>query len=173
MRHRGENRHMDTALEGRATATGAFKWAVAVLAIIVIALSSAKSKLSSTTFEAMCDAVMAVTDTSEMQEADSQMIRRLYGIDPNDYDGAMLYYPVTNMHAAELLIVKLKDEDQQDGVEQAISDRKNTLLKSFQGYGAEQTAMLENSITDIRGNYAFFCSAKDPEKVHDAFSEAY
>lgn len=164
---------MDIALERRAAVTGTVKWAVAVLAIIVIALSSARTKLSSTPFDTMSRAVMAVTDTSEMQEADSQMIRRLYGLDPNTYDGVMLYYPVTNMHAAELLIIKLKDESQQKDVEQAISDRKSTLLKSFQGYGAEQTAMLENSITDIRGNYAFFCSAKDPEKVHDAFRKAY
>jgi hypothetical protein len=173
MTESGKEGFMSISLNGRARVYAAAKWAVAVLAVVLIAVHSAGTKMSSTSFDDMKEAVMAAADTTNMLEADSQMIRRLYGIDPDEYDGVLLWYPKTNMKSEELLVVKLRDGGQMKALEQAISARKDTLLQSFRGYGAEQTAMLENSVTDLRGNYAFFCSADDPDRVHQAFLTAY
>ena len=131
------------------------------------------SRLSTVTFADMQSAVTGAADMATMQEADNQMIKRLYGLDPSLYDGVCLYYPLTNMGAEELFLLKLKDTSQQDEVRSAIEARLATQKKSFEGYGIEQSAMLNRSVYEVRGNYAIFVSADDTAPMKNAFDRTY
>ena len=117
-------------------------------------------------------AVQSAAELTEVQEGDNQMVKRLYGLDPAEYDGVLLYYPTTNMGAQELLLVKLKDVSQQEAVAAAVENRVTTQKNSFEGYGVEQFDMLERSITEVRGNYVLLIVAKDPDPVRAAFLAA-
>lgn len=64
----------------------------------------------------MASAVTASVDLSALQEGSVQMVKRLYGLNPSDFDGCLLYYPQTNMEAEELLLLKLRDTSQQEAV---------------------------------------------------------
>ncbi|MDD5922842.1 MAG: DUF4358 domain-containing protein [Eubacteriales bacterium] len=149
------------------------KWGLVLLCAFVIISGAFTNRTSSTSFQDMRKQVVKAADLTNMKKADDQMIRRLYGFDPDSFDGIVLYYPKSNMNAEELLLVKLKNEDQRDQMEKTISNRVATQKKSFKGYGAKQTAMLEKSIVEVRGNYALYISAKNPEKVKAAFDAAY
>ena len=131
------------------------------------------SRLSTVTFADMQSAVTGAADMATMQEADNQMIKRLYGLDPSLYDGVCLYYPLTNMGAEELFLLKLKDTSQQDEVRSAIEGRLATQKKSFEGYGIEQSAMLNRIVYEVRGNYAIFVSADDTAPMKNAFDRTY
>ena len=131
------------------------------------------SRLSTVAFADMQSAVTGAADMATMQEADNQMIKRLYGLDPSLYDGVCLYYPLTNMGAEELFLLKLKDASQQDEVRSAIEARLATQKKSFEGYGIEQSAMLNRSVYEVRGNYAIFVSADDTAPMKNAFDRTY
>ncbi len=131
------------------------------------------SRLSTVSFADMQSAVTGAADMATMQEADNQMIKRLYGLDPSLYDGVCLYYPLTNMGAEELFLLKLKDTSQQDEVRSAIEARLATQKKSFEGYGIEQSAMLNRSVYEVRGNYAIFVSADDTAPMKNAFDRTY
>ena len=152
---------------------GIAKWLLVVIAVVVIIMQSVSGRSSNTSITMMRDKVTEAADLTKMPEGDNQMIRRLYGLDVSQYEGIVLYYPVTNMGAEELLLVKMNDKSQQEEVRAAIEKRLETQKKSFAGYGVDQTAMLEKSVIDIRGNYAFFGSAEDPEALHKAFEKAY
>lgn len=152
---------------------GIGKWVLALVMIFAIMSHGKTDNLSETSFEDMSAQVIAAADLEAMQPADTQMIRRLYGLDGSAFDGITLYYPKTNMGAEELLLVKMKDPSQAEGLRAVIDKRLETQIKSFEGYGAEQTAMLKNSVVEIRGNYALFCSAANPAPVLEAFSKAY
>ena len=148
--------------------------AVCLVAIIVYLVSRMSgSSLSSVPFEDMQAAVTGAADMSTMQEADNQMIKRLYSLDPSEFDGICLYYPLTNMGAEELFLVKLKDVSQQAAVKDAIESRLSTQKKSFEGYGIEQSAMLNRSVSEVRGNYAVFISAADTSPIKSAFDKTY
>ena len=67
-----------------------------------------------------------------------------------------LYSPASNMDAQELLIIKLKDNSQAEAVTEAINARLETQMNSFEGYGIEQYAMLENHILDVQGNFILY-----------------
>jgi hypothetical protein len=148
------------------------KWlsVLVLLAFLVISLSA--NHVSQAAFSSVQEAVISQADAGNMQQADSQMIRRLYGLDPTDYEDILLYCPTTNMGAEELLLVKLKDISQQNTVTAAIEKRVATQMASFDGYGVDQYDMLEKSVTEVQGNYILLVVAADPAPVRQAFLDA-
>ena len=152
---------------------GIAKWALIVLLAVVLVIQAAGNRSSSTPFEEMSGAVRQSTDLSPMSEGDNQMLKRLYGIDGTEYDGFLLYYPASSMGAEELLLVHMKDPAQKEAVQTAMETRRAAQMSNFDGYGVEQTAMLENSIIEVKNNYALFVSAQDPAPVQEAFRKAY
>ena len=146
---------------------------LAIIAFIVFhELSSGNVRISDSSFDDVWGSVLTASGTAHMVEGDNQMIRRLYGLDPEIYDGAALYYPETNMASNELFLLKVKDISQIDGVLERVEIRRNTQLKNFEGYGAEQTDMLEQSIIVSDGGYILFISGDDPQLVNEAFNNA-
>ena len=131
-----------------------------------------QNRQSSASFDSVRSAVLQTLDLTDMQEADAQMVRRLYGFAPSEVDGCLLYYPSTNMGARELLIVKLSDLSQQKSVSDAIQARKQTQMKSFEGYGIEQYDLLSNSIVEVQGNYILFVVHENAAAAAQAFLKA-
>ena len=149
------------------------KWLLIITLAVVLISGRLANRISSTDFDTMVQAVTEAADLTPMQLADNQMLKRLYGVDGSAFDGVLLYYPTTNMGAEELFLVKMADTSQAQEVQAAMENRLATQKKSFDGYGAEQTAMLEKSIIKVRGNYALFISAEDQGSVRQAFDREY
>ena len=114
---------------------------------------------------------MTATDT-DMQTADNQMIRRLYGLDPAQYDGVYCLYPTTNMGAEELFLIKLASLDQQQAVVDAVTARRDGQRTAFDGYGIEQMELLEHCVIEVRGNYVLFIVHAEADAVRQAFVDA-
>ena len=150
----------------------ASKWlVVAAMLIIFISLTAGKGD-SSAPFESVAEAVTKTLDQTNMTLADNQMVRRLYGLDPAQFEGVLCYSPTTNMNAEEVLLVKRQSDSQQDAVREAIEARRDSQMRTFDGYGFEQYAMLEESIIEVHGNYILFISSNDPKTTVKAFSDA-
>ena len=75
------------------------------------------------------------------------------------------------MDADELLVVKMKDEQQASAVEQAILQRQASQKASFEGYGAQQTALLNGYVLEIKGRYAFYAVSPYSQAWQSLFSE--
>lgn len=150
----------------------ASKWlVVAAMLVFFISLTAGKGD-SSAPFESVAEAVTKTLDQTNMTLADNQMVRRLYGLDPAQFEGVLCYSPTTNMNAEEVLLVKLQSDSQQDAVREAIEARRDSQMRTFDGYGFEQYAMLEESIIEVHGNYILFISSNDPKTTVKAFSDA-
>ena len=133
------------------------RWTVVLVALIHLFLMFGGNTASSAEPEAVAEAVTATIDMTNMVEADNQMVKRLYGLDPAAFESCILYYPTTNMMAEELLIVKLADMGQQEQVRAAVEARIATQKTTFEGYGVEQFEMLSNNaVVEVRGNYILF-----------------
>ena len=145
------------------------KLVCAAALLLLILQQFGGKRISSTPFETVRDDVTAAADLTPMQEGDNQMIRRLYGLDPSEFEGCLLYYPATSMGAEELLVIRLRSTDQQEAVAAAVSARREGQMSVFEGYAVEPYEMLEKSVTEIRGNYVLFVSAADPGPVKEAF----
>lgn len=146
---------------------------VSVLVVLVFVLSLVKQDTQSNApFEDVSNAVLESLDMSEMQIADNQRIKRLYGLNPSDYEGITVYYPTTNMGAEEVMLIKLSDISQQDTVVQAAQARLDTQLNTFEGYGVEQVALLEKAVIEVQGNYILFVVNDNVSQARQAFLDA-
>lgn len=107
-----------------------------------------------------------------MGQADALDFKRIFGLNAEDYDSAVYFKPLSQMDVEELLIVRVKSEDQMEELEEAVEDRIRKQKTSFDGYGAAQCALLEKAIVKGRGNFLFYCVSPEAEKRCDAFLHA-
>ena len=141
---------------------------VVVLLIFVIFLQ-AGDKTSSASLESVSEKVLGAVDQEGMQESNNRMFQKFYGLDADDYEGVTLYSPVSNMDAQELLVIKLKDTSQAEAVTEAINARLETQMNSFEGYGIEQYAMLEDHVLDVQGNFILYVVNPNAQAADEAF----
>ena len=144
---------------------------IPVLAVVVFwIVSCSQNRISKTPFEEVRQAVADVVVMDAMQEGDDAVFRRLYGLDPANYDGVYLLWPLSNMDAEEVLLVRLKDPGDADAVLQAIDARIATQKKSFDGYGVQQFDLLENHcVVEARGNDILFAVGANADELRQAF----
>ena len=146
------------------------RWAMVLIALIYLIGMFGGNTASSANAEDVAAAVTATMDMTNMVEAENQMIKRLYGLDPAAFESCILYYPNTNMMAEELLIVKLSDMSQQEMVRAAAEARLATQKTTFEGYGVEQFDMLTNdSIIEVKGNFVLFVVNPACQEARKAF----
>lgn len=149
------------------------RWAAVVAGLVILVVLFGGNSISGADPQEVANAVTDVLDMENMLEADNQMVKRFYGLDPSDYAGCILYYPNTNMMAEEVLIVKLKDVSQQQTVTDAIEARLQTQKNTFEGYGVEQFDLLTNhAVVEVRGNYILFVVSANAEAANKAFRGA-
>ena len=139
-----------------------------LLVVFIVALLGA-DKTSETKIETVEKAVEKEVPLTGMHSVQSQMVKRLYGLNVNDYEGVVLYMSDSNMGAEELLIVKLADTSQAEAVESAVQTRIENQENSFEGYGVEQYQLLQEHVLDVEGNYVFFMVHKEAQKAQKAF----
>jgi hypothetical protein len=120
--------------------------------------------------------VAEVTKAAGMEggrPAGARMVKRFYGLNPGDYESVVLYAPADNMDARELLIVKLATPSQREEVEKAVQGRLDVQLDSFDGYGAEQTALLEAHVLRAKGDYVLYVVHERADEAGAAFEKAF
>ena len=140
--------------------------AIFLLAILLIRFSNRDSSAS---IEEVSQQVLSAISTDSMQESGSRMLKKLYDLVADSFDGMVLYTPVTNMDVTELLIVRLASDDQADLVTEAVNSRLKTQKNSFEGYGVEQTALLNGSVLDVEGNFILYVVHPDVQAAQQAF----
>lgn len=148
------------------------KIVLAVLLFIFIIADVSLDQSSNADIKTVAAHVAEAAGVDVAETAEDRMIKRFYGLNPRDYEGAVLYAPKDNMDVNEIFIVKLKDESQAKSVEEAIRKRLDTQLKSFEGYGVEQTALLKAHVLEERGNYIFYMVGEKAGNTQKAFLES-
>ncbi len=149
------------------------RWVTVVLTLVLLISFLGGVPSPDIPFENLEKATLPLLPAEATQPADNRMIRRLYGLNPADYEGFTLYYPITNMGVDELLLVKLRDPAQAETVKKAIESRLAAQKQSFDGYGEEQTyALTHNMYQDMQGVYVLFTVSADGDtarNIHQAF----
>lgn len=141
---------------------------IALLCVFIL-YDVGRDQTSSVGIESVTEEVLEAAKMKGAVPAEERMVKRFYGLNPKDYKGAVLFAPKDNMDVNEIFIVKLKDSSQAEEVEKAIRERLETQQKSFEGYGAGQTALLKAHTLDVRGNYVFYMVGENVTAAHKAF----
>lgn len=147
---------------------------IVMLAVLIgyIGFLLASQGESKTPFQTVAKQVENVFDLSKVKQGDAKDLKRYYGLNEKDYENVLFYRAESAMDADELLIVKVKNKEQTEGVESAMNKRIDTQISSFEGYGIEQTELLKNAIVEIRGNFVFLAVSPDAVQAHKAFRDS-
>ena len=140
-----------------------------ILLAVFILFDLFGDRTSKADINAVADETAKAAGFDDMTRAENRMIKRFYGVNPKEYEGAVLYAPQDNMDVHELFIVKLKDVSQQETIERAIEERLDTQIKSFEGYGSEQVALLKKHVLEVKGNYVFYMVGENAQVARKAF----
>ena len=116
--------------------------------------------------------VLEAVSTEGMEKAGTQDIKRYYGLNPEDYRGIALYLPDDVMGVNEVLIVRLADEAQEEPVTEAAQKRLDTQKESFEGYGVEQTKLLNDAVLESKGDYVILIVSGKAQAGDEAFKKS-
>lgn len=148
------------------------KITLVVLLLGFIVFDMRRDPISNAQIDTVEKAVVSVSHFKDASPSENRMVKRFYGLNPKDYEGAILYAPSDNMDAKELFLIKLTDVSQSDAVQDAIEERLDTQKKSFEGYGAEQTKLLNDHVLEVKGNYILYYVGGNTSKVRQAFLDS-
>lgn len=149
-----------------------FKYFVAFLFIVYIVILILSKGSNNVSLSVIQKNILSVTSEAGMKEGSSLDFKRLYGLNANDYSDVMLYIPNDVMSVNEILVVKLKDSSQYDSVESAINKRIETQKTNFEGYGAEQTKLIQSAVIQNKGDYILMAISNDVDKIYSVFKKS-
>jgi hypothetical protein len=115
------------------------------------------------------DSIINSFHSDTMEKGTAKDLKRIYGLNANDYKEFIIYTPSNYMDVSEMLIIKAMTSEQFDQIETAIDKRINKQLENFGSYGPEQCALLENYQIKIVGDTFFFCVSSEAETIKDSF----
>lgn len=116
--------------------------------------------------------ITAAVKMDGMKKGSGQDLKKYYGLNANDYNGVTLYIPDDVMSVNEILVIRLKDKGQAEMVENAVTKRLETQKTSFEGYGVEQTKLLNSAVQEYKGYYMLLAVSKDADAVYKAFKKS-
>lgn len=111
-------------------------------------------------------------DLNNMEKSDSKSLKRFFGLNSSEFVNFTIYIPKSTMDVEEILVIKIKDKGQVQGIEDAIDSRVNKQIESFSGYGPEQVALLQDYEVKNKGEYVFYAVSKDLDKLDTAFKDS-
>lgn len=127
---------------------------------------------SRTAIKVMDTAITKEIKTDTMNKQDANGLKRFYGISVKDIEGFVLYTPKSMMDVDELLIMKLKSGDDGAAFRKAAETRLKTQLKNFNGYGTDQTELLNQHVLVVKKGYFFYAVSKQADSWKQIFQDA-
>ena len=116
--------------------------------------------------------LLSETDLGDMKKCNTRELLEFMGIDYSSYDEVLYYKSKVALDVTELMIVKSYDKKDLNSVQDAVEKRVASQINTYRDYGPEQVNQLKNAVIEKRGNYLFYCVAKDPEKYEEVFRHA-
>lgn len=148
------------------------KYVTAVLIGVFVVVMILAQRQPKVPFDQVRQAVEQAIDHETMTDAGIKGFRRHYKLRENDYDGIMVYQSLSGMSAEEVLLVKVRDRSQIEGLTDAIEARRESRMNDFAGYAPEEEALMQQGELLVKGNYVLFLPYRKAAEVKQAFLQA-
>ena len=148
------------------------KYIVLAVILVYIVLLMVYTSGSNRPFEEVAKEVEQSLDTANLTKMDGQDLKRYYGLNSADYEGVLLYSSESAMSAEEVLVIKVKENDQVQDVSDAIDEYLAVKKKEFDGYVPEEVKLLDDAQRSVRGNYVFLAIAPKAQEYKEAFNKS-
>lgn len=116
-------------------------------------------------FHKVEETVLSRISLKSMKKADMQFLRQYYHLSDEDYEKELVYTSKNAMGAEEIAIFYEHDETKLNSIYKQVENRLQTQLKSFQGYGVEQTKLLQQSVIMKKGQYVIYIAYQNANAI--------
>lgn len=106
---------------------------------------------------------------AELKQEDEIQLRRFYGLEGESLEGVLFYKAESPMAVDELLIVRARDKKQAADVQESAEKHLEEQKKSFEGYGAAQTALLSEAYVENKGKYVIYAAGENAGNWREKF----
>ena len=107
-----------------------------------------------------------------MTDVSIRGLERYYGLNSADYEGTIMYISPNGMSAEEMLLIKVKKEDQLDEAETVIRKRLQSRYRDFEDYAPQQAKLLKQAQLIVRGKYIFLSVSENALEQAKVFRES-
>ncbi len=117
--------------------------------------------------------IQKVTDLSLMEKGNKTKLRKLYSTSTKGLENFALYAPKSNMEANEILILKVKSQDDMDDLLENFENIIERQSSSFKDYSPDQYSLLENHTLEVKGKYLILIVSKDVDNITKAVNDSF
>lgn len=156
----------------RPDVSGIMKYVVFLFIVVFVVVLMMYTSGSSKSFDEVRQSVEAALDTESLTEQEASVFKRNFGLNAADYTGVMYYSTGANISAEEILLIKVRSEDQIQEVTNAIDERVESRINDFEGYAPDEVKLLEDARQSVRGTYIFFAASEKADDYLSAFANS-
>lgn len=172
------NTHVKAARSRYASTTGRpagaelAKYVVIAVILVYIVLLMIYTSGSTKSFRKIEKAVEASLDTENLKKMDGQKLKRFYGLNSEDYEGVLFYSSESSVSVEEVLLVKVKSENQADLVKNAVEKRVENRKNDFAGYASKQEKLLNDAVITVRGKFVLLAVSPKAAEYKEVFAKS-
>jgi len=107
----------------------------------------------------------------ELSEFDMMTIEA-FGFNLEDIEEGIIKYPMINLQAEEVIIIKAKDETKMTAIKEALQLHVENQMAAFENYVPENYEMVKNHVLKTEGNYVLLAISTDAAKIDEIFTNA-
>lgn len=147
---------------------------IVLICIIILLLSSAcGSQQKDVDVKVVAKSIIDELNIEQMSEVDADTIEFMYdNLEVDDLLGYCVYSCGTASSFDEIVLIKVKDDDQGKKVYDIIKERKNDRYSVYKDYSPLQADKIERSIVVQDGQYVYWLACNNPEDAQKIIKEA-
>lgn len=153
-------------------AAGVMKYLILAVILAFVVFLMMYMSGSSRSFDEVKGDVENALDMSELSEQDSAALKRSFGLNAADYTGVAYYSSESTISASEVLLIRIKSDEQIRQITDAIDSRIDSRKNDFEDYLPEQSKLLDNAKQSVRGAYVFYAVSPDADTYLKAFNSS-
>lgn len=128
-----------------------------------------------TSIESEVESVSGLTELDfskeELSEFDMMTIEA-FGFNLEDIEEGIMKYPMINLQADEVIIIKAKDETKIPAITEALQGHIENQMAAFENYVPKNYELIKNHVLKTEGNYILLAISTDAAKIDEIFTNA-
>ena len=148
------------------------KYATTVLLVFYIIILMATISGSNRAFEEVSAPLIRTLENTDLVEVNGQGFRHVYGINPADLEGVVMFTNTFSLSAEEVLLIQVSHAGQINDVVQAIEESLLARRQNFAGVAPEEVRLIDNAQLTVRGDYIFLAISPRATELRRIFLDS-
>lgn len=102
-----------------------------------------------------------------------QTLKNIYYININSIEDFISFAPKSNMDVEEILILKVKKDENMSEIKSKISKRLEKQRESFKNYSPEKYKIIEDAILEEEGQYLIFIISENSSSIYKIIKDNF